>query len=344
MGPIIMDLQGHFPDAMEREMLAHPSVGGLIFFSRNFHDVAQLKECVRQVRAASSTPLLLTVDHEGGRVQRFRDGFTLLPTPGKLAAAARALAVDEGDALAQMGWLMACELLACGIDLSFAPVTDLNGVSHVIGTRAFASDVDDVVMQTRHYIDGMRRAGMKSTGKHFPGHGSVVEDSHIAMPVDQRSFDEIYATDMAVFRQLISTHHLDAVMPAHVKYPQIDSFSAGFSSVWLQQILRQQLAFDGVIFSDDLGMHGASYVGGYAERSLAALNAGCDMILVCNNKDAAGCAIDAVPQQFTTQSVHRRQRLLMPTALNFSLQSDEYRAAVQLAARLNDAGAAFSPN
>ena len=198
-----------------------------------------------------------------------------------------------------MGFCMAYELRECDIDISFAPVLDLNGVSEVIGSRAFSSRPEQVIALSEAYIDGMHKAGMKSTGKHFPGHGSVTEDSHIAMPVDSRSFEQIQAQDMRVFEQLIKAQKVDAIMPAHVIYSDIDSKPAGFSSIWIRQILREQLGFDGVVFSDDLSMQAASIAGSITDRAEQAIEAGCDMVLVCNAPSEAEKVLDGLSQQAT---------------------------------------------
>lgn len=291
MGPVMLDLISTSLRAEERELLAHPAVGGLILFSRNFEEEAQLLELVREVREVRPE-LLLAVDHEGGRVQRFRRDFTLIPAMGSFRQLADpAEACRRAQAAA---YVMASEVRACGIDISFAPVADLHGISEVIGDRSFSPNVDEAVVLLRAFIAGMNEAGMGATGKHFPGHGSVREDSHIAIPVDRRSEAEIRELDLAVFQALMATGDLAAVMPAHVIYPAVDAHPAGFSPRWLQQILRQELAFDGVIFSDDLCMAGAHVAGSVTERAAAAINAGCDMLLVCNDRKAAEQVVEWV--------------------------------------------------
>jgi len=293
MRSVILDVIGYELNAQEKEVLAHPLVAGVILFTRNFHDIKQLKELVVQIRLYAQKPIVIAVDHEGGRVQRFREGFTLLPSAGTLLAnnsisSAKQLAFSSG-------WVMASELIACDIDFSFAPVLDINGLSDVIGQRAFASVPDQVVELAGAYIEGMQATGMASTGKHFPGHGSVKADSHIALPVDSRSKEAIFTQDILPFKTLIQTAKLDAIMPSHVVYSQCDSQPAGFSSYWLQKILRQQLGFSGVIISDDLSMHGASFVGDHVSRANSALQAGCDFILACNDSEAAISILDALP-------------------------------------------------
>ncbi|GAA3532398.1 beta-N-acetylhexosaminidase [Zobellella aerophila] len=291
MGPFILDLHGCELDAEEKELLAHPTLGGVIFFSRNYHDSAQLRALVKAIRRINPG-LLLTVDHEGGRVQRFRRGFFPLPAPGKVAA----LAGQESLSLLEdCGWLMAAELLAHDIDLSFAPVLDLERGSEVIGDRSFGQDPEQVIANAGAYIRGMRQAGMKTVAKHFPGHGSVRADSHTESPVDPRSLAEIERADLLPFRLLIEEGKVDGIMPAHVIYEAVDPQPAGFSPFWLKDMLRQKLGFGGLIFSDDLTMEGAAVAGDYPERARLALAAGCDLLLACNNRTGAVKIIDSLP-------------------------------------------------
>lgn len=287
LGPIMLDLRGYILEDDEREMLRQPLVGGVILFSRNYQDIEQISDLCRQIHALRQPPLLIAVDHEGGRVQRFREGFSALPPChcfGELYDGDKSRGLQLAE---QAGWLMAAELLAIGVDFSFAPVLDLEkGISDVIGDRSFHRKPDIATELARRFIRGMKEAGMSAVGKHFPGHGSVKEDSHHDIPVDRRRYEDIAMSDMLPFERLINAG-LPAVMPAHVIYPKIDDKPAGYSTVWLQNILRQQLAFQGAIFSDDINMVGAEVVGSYHDRALAALHAGCDMVLICNNQAAA---------------------------------------------------------
>lgn len=298
MRPLILDVQSFELDAQEKEILAHPLVAGVILFARNFVDIKQLKELVQQIRLYARHDILIAVDHEGGRVQRFREGFTPLPSAGSLLEFND---LEDAKQLAfSSAWVMASELIDCGIDLSFAPVVDLNGISDVIGKRAFSPAVDETVQLARAYIAGMRAAGMCSTGKHFPGHGSVKADSHIDLPIDNRSKQDIFNNDLLPFSELIKQGELNAVMPSHVVYQQCDSQPAGFSSYWLQNILRQQLNFKGAIISDDLSMHGASFAGDHLSRAISAINAGCDLILACNNINGAISILDNLKMPIQT--------------------------------------------
>jgi beta-N-acetylhexosaminidase len=266
--------------------------------------VRTLIAAMREVRPE----LIVAVDQEGGRVQRVKKGVTLLPPLARLGRWWDENPVQAMQGAREWGWLMAAEMLALGFDISFAPVLDLNvGRSRVIGDRAFHGTPQAVVALARSYIAGMHEAGMAATGKHFPGHGWVEADSHHAIPVDERGEADIRAQDLQTFAQL--ARDLDAVMPAHVIYQQVDAQPAGFSRYWLQQVLRSELRFEGVIFSDDLTMEGASVAGGYGERAAAALAAGCDMVLVCNNPAGAQTVLEYLDQHPASVDQARLQRM-----------------------------------
>ena len=276
----------------EQEILRHPLVGGVILFSRNYESTEQLCDLVSSIHAVRKPELLVAVDHEGGRIQRFREGFTRLPACGLIG---KAFDEDEQAGLqlaGHAGWVMAAELRAVGVDFSFAPVLDIHkGISSVIGDRSFHRDPENVARLARAYMNGMRKAGMSAVGKHFPGHGSVAEDSHVAIPVDSRRFEDIRQDDLVAFERLVNAG-LPGIMPAHVIYPAVDDRPAGFSPVWLKEILRGQLQFQGTVFSDDINMAGAEFAGDFPGRANCALVAGCDMVLVCNNRDAVHTLLD----------------------------------------------------
>ncbi|MBF0220035.1 MAG: beta-N-acetylhexosaminidase [Gammaproteobacteria bacterium] len=309
LGPLMIDVAGTTLQAEERERLLHPLVGGVILFSRNYTAYQALVEMVTAIHQLRKNHLLIAVDHEGGRVQRFRDGFTLLP-----AAAALGEIYDHdkrrGKELAQLhGWVMASELRAVGIDFSFAPVLDLNhGLSSVIGDRALSANPQTVATLALQQIAGIKQAGMAAVGKHFPGHGGVTADSHLATASDGRLMADLRDEDLLPFRRCIE-NGLDGIMPAHVIFPQIDAQPAGFSRFWLQQVLRHELQFSGVIFSDDLTMEGASVAGDIIQRSRAALNAGCDMALICNRPDLADKVLDGLVWQRDPVHAARLARL-----------------------------------
>jgi len=294
-GSLIIDLQGTELQADEKELLQHPLVGGLIFFSRNYQDSEQLAALVRSVRQGLNKPFLIMVDQEGGRVQRFRDGFTRIP-PAAVYGQAYDANPELGLQLAEAGgWLMAHELVSKGIDLSLAPILDLSkGVSSVIGDRAFHRDVKTATQLAGAYIEGMKAAGMAATGKHFPGHGSVAPDSHKELPVDHRSYEEVAEEDLQPFIHFINAN-IPALMTAHILFPTIDKMPVSFSHYWLQEVLRQQLRYKGVVMSDDLDMKGAALGGDYADRMQLARAAGCDIILLCNNRPAVIQVLDRVP-------------------------------------------------
>lgn len=283
LGPLLIGLEGVAVSSEETGWLRHPAVGGVVLFTRNYRDPGQLTELTAEISRIAGRDLLICVDHEGGRVQRFRDGFTRLPP---LAVLGKMHAESAGNALDfayRHGRVMATELLLCGVDLSFAPVLDLGDRSVVIGDRAFAADPAVVIELSKAYIGGMHDAGMAATGKHFPGHGSVEADSHTDDVVDPRPYEAIEAADLRPFAALGGS--LDAMMMAHVLYPAVDAKPAGYSPFWIQNVLRGKLAFRGTVFSDDLGMYAAKVAGGLAERVSDSLQAGCDAVLICHPED-----------------------------------------------------------
>mgnify|MGYP001811761806 CR=1 FL=1 len=292
LGPLMMDLAGTGISAQELELLRNPLVGGVILFTRNFESVDQLTSLVSRIHAVRSPHLLVAVDHEGGRVQRFHEGFTRLPAAGIYGRIFNDDADKARQYAEQAGWLLASELRATGVDFSFAPVLDLaHGVSGVIGDRAYHARPDVVATLAYAAMHGMQRAGMQAVGKHFPGHGGVVEDSHLAQPVDHRELEQLLKEDIVPFVKMIA-NDLSGIMPAHVIYDRVDSKPAGYSKIWLQDILRNRLHFQGVIFSDDLSMEAAGIAGGYGSRARHALDAGCDMVLVCNHPEGVVEVID----------------------------------------------------
>lgn len=298
IGPIMLDVEGLTLTHLEKEKINHPNTGAVILFSRNYQSPEQITELTESIRAARKGKILIAVDQEGGRVQRFQKGFTRLPPASYYA--------DAPELAESAGWLMAVELLAVGVDFSFAPVLDIDcGISAVIGNRSFSTDQELATRLASDFRKGMHRAGMAATGKHFPGHGAVAMDSHLTLPIDDRDLDAIMNKDIKPFKQLIA-EGLEGIMPAHVVFPKIDPNPAGFSPFWIQQILRKELNFNGTVFSDDLSMEGAASVGDYPERARLAQDAGCDMLLVCNNPKAAEHLLEALP---VTQDEIREKRL-----------------------------------
>ena len=340
----MLDIQGLSLSAVEQTQLASPLVGGAILFSRNFDNLDQLSQLIIAIREITGEQFIIAVDHEGGRVQRFKQGFTHIPAMASILKHAQGDLVQAKVDAVELGWLMASELLSLDIDMSFAPVLDVDGCSSVIGDRAFSSEPAQVIALGQSFIEGMAQAGMKCTGKHFPGHGSVAADSHIAIPVDERSQAAIESLDMSIFKNLIGQQKLNALMPAHVIYPAFDDKPAGFSPFWIQQVLRQQLKFDGVIFSDDLGMEGATVAGNFEQRTHAALTAGCDMVLVCNKPQGTIEVLAYLEREFNqlVSLVERNQsaarlRQMLPTAQHDRVQllaSQRWLSAVATAEEL----------
>jgi len=297
-GPVIIDLIGLSVNAEEQELLQHPQVGGVILFARNYESPRQIAELCRAIRASRQSPLLIAVDQEGGRVQRFREGFTRLPAMGEVGQLSGHSSEQGAQWAYVCGWLMAAELMAVGVDLSFAPVLDLDRKwNTVIGDRSFGENPALIRSLAGTLMRGMHEAGMAATGKHFPGHGSVKTDSHLTLPIDLRSFSEIEKDDMQPFVNLIEAG-IDALMPAHILFPEVDSHPVGFSRYWLQDVLRKKLKFSGIIFSDDLNMVGAEFAGDYPDRAEMALDAGCDIVLICNNRAGAIEILDRLPGKY----------------------------------------------
>ncbi len=306
LGAVMVDLAGAALTPAETEMLLHPQVAGVVLFTRNFESWRQLAALCEQIHALRQPRLLIAVDHEGGRVQRFRaDGFTPLPSMSRLGAL-HDLNPMEADAAARaLGWLMAAELLAAGVDFSFAPVVDLDhGRSRVIGDRSFHAEAQTVAQLAGQWLAGMHAAGMAGVAKHFPGHGYAQADSHTDVAVDERDWAALQ-DDLAPFRALIA-HQVEGVMPAHVIYPDIDSRPAGFSPVWLKDILRGRLGFEGAIISDDLNMAAAKALGDIVRRARMALDAGCDLLLALNAPEEAARLLAALDHPIGPVSQARR--------------------------------------
>lgn len=332
LGPLMLDVAGEQLSAEDADVLRHPLVGSVLLFSRNYRNPRQLGELTAAIRALRTPHLLIAVDHEGGRVQRFRDGFTRLPASRLLG---RRFEEDRAGALRlthSVAWLMASELRAAGIDFSFAPCVDLDyGVSEIIGDRAFHSDPETVAALAAAYLSGMREAGMAAIAKHFPGHGAVVADSHVALPVDRRAFADL-EPDLRPYRLLIE-NQLPGVMAAHVVYPQIDALPASLSRRWITDILRGTLGFHGCVFADDLSMAGAAAFGDVVKRARLALAAGCDVLPICNDRPAAMAVLRALAPDIATAAsqarlVRMRARGEPPEALAGSAHWQETVAGI----------------
>ena len=309
LGPVMIDVASTQLDSDDREVLRHPAVGGVILFTRNYDSPSQLTALCRAIRALRTPPLLIGVDHEGGRVQRFHTGFTRIPSMGRYGE----LYASEPDyalALArESGWLVSRELLRFGIDLSFTPVLDLDiDRSAVIGARAFSDDPDTVSALARAWIGGMDEAGMASVAKHFPGHGAVTEDSHHVLPQSGASLCDFLTHHLMPYQQLVAAG-LAGVMTGHLSVPAVDASPATFSRIWLQQILRDRLGFQGAIISDDLSMSGAATWGDAGTRAQAALDAGCDLLLVCNDRAASEQVLQTLQWQVDADGNRRRTSL-----------------------------------
>ena len=309
LGPVMLDLGGPGLTPAERELLLEPAVGGVILFSRNYESPAQIADLIADIRALRSPSPIIAVDHEGGRVQRFREGFTHVP-PMRVLGRQYGRDPEAGASLArQAGWLIASELRTVGVDLCFAPCVDLDwGVSDVIGDRAFHARPSVVSVLAAEFSRGLRSAGMAAVAKHFPGHGAVVADSHEKLPVDRREYGDIL-DDMQPYDRLIDNGLIAGVMLAHIVYRQMDELPAGFSEFWIRRELRSRLGFDGAVLSDDLSMKATRQYGSMAERAQTALNAGCDMVLICNDRAAAQAAVRALREYSNPLSLVRLARL-----------------------------------
>ena len=308
-GPIVLGVEGCALAGVDRERLLHPLVGGVILFSRNFSDCPALASLTAEIHGLRTPALLIAVDHEGGRVQRFRDGFTAIPPMRTLGELWDCDVAAAGAEAQRLGRLLASELRAHGVDFSFTPVLDLDfGSSSVIGDRAFHGNPNAVAHLASCLRRGLNAGGCAAVGKHFPGHGFVIADSHLAVPVDERSLDVMLAEDLIPFG-VLAHEGLEAVMPAHVIYPAVDSAPAGFSRVWLQQILRERFNFDGMIFSDDLGMAAAHTAGDIVARAEAAVEAGCDMVLTCNEPVVADDLLSRWKPKAQPELARRAQRM-----------------------------------
>ena len=334
LGPLMVDVAGLELTPEDREVLRHPLVGSVILFTRNYADSAQLCRLVADIHAVRTPSLVVAVDQEGGRVQRFRSGFCTLPSPRRIG---HEFDVDAkaGIAFARaMGWLMAAELRAHGVDLSFAPCVDLDyGVSEVIGDRAFHGRPEAVAQLALAYMAGMKDAGMAATAKHFPGHGAVVADSHKSLPVDRRDWVGL-RDELAPYRRLID-NGLPGIMVAHILFPAVDPAPASLSRRWVQNALREELRFEGAVFADDLSMGGAAEFGDIVARATAALDAGCDVLPVCNDRASVATLLDTLkyePQQSSHLRLVRMRGRPSPTreALH---AGDAWRASQDLLAR-----------
>ncbi|HEX7966000.1 MAG TPA: beta-N-acetylhexosaminidase [Gammaproteobacteria bacterium] len=345
LGPLMVDVAGTELTAEDREILQHPLVGGVILFTRNYRDPRQVRALTEAIHALREPRLLVTVDHEGGRVQRFRDGFTQLP-PARLYGELHDRDPKEAARLTELcGWLLAAELRAVDVDMSFAPVVDLDfGVSSVIGDRAFHADPTVVAELTRAWTLGMRRAGMAACAKHFPGHGAVQGDSHHMLPVDERSLEEIRQRDLVPYQRLFK---LDcaSVMMAHVVYSQVDEQPASLSRRWVDEELRGRMRFEGVVFCDDLSMRGAEKAGDYLDRAEAALAAGCDMLPVCNNRAGVEAILDGLKAPPNPVSQWRLVRLHGKESHSWDAlrAGAEWRHACSALAKHYDAGFRLEP-
>ena len=286
-GRLMISIDGTTLSSSDKDLIRNRHVGGIILFTRNFHSQPQIEELCSEIKNIKNN-IIIAVDQEGGRVQRFNGEYTQLPSMQVLGD--YCISNNDYSFAADVGWLMSLELIASGVDISFAPVLDVDrNTSSIIGNRSFSNKPQNVVDIASHFIQGMSEAGMQATGKHFPGHGGIKEDSHIAEPIDIRSHNELMDTDLKPFIEL--KDKLSAVMTAHITYPDIDNVCVSFSKIWLKNVLQNNIGFNGVIFSDDLTMKGAGNTS-MDEKAIKALNAGCDMVLVCNDYKGANSVIN----------------------------------------------------
>jgi len=293
-GPVMFSIEGTSLSSEEKIFLSHPAAGGVILFSRNYESPQQVTILIKEIHQIRPTGMLIAVDQEGGRVQRFKEEMTVLPAAANFSKLYEKSKTEAKQAAADVGWLMASELLALGVDFSFAPVLDIDfGCSTVIGDRSFGNTPEMVAELATSWARGAKEAGMISVGKHFPGHGGVEADSHLELPIDERSLETIEEEDLYPFRHLIE-NGLEGIMPAHVIYSKVDEAPAGFSEFWIKKVLRKRYQFSGVVFSDDLSMAAAEMAGSFSDRAYVALKAGCDMVLVCNNNEATAEVLDAL--------------------------------------------------
>ena len=286
---LMIDIEGPFLSQEDIELIGSPHVGGLILFERNFLDRNQITDLCFEIKS-KKPEIIIAVDQEGGRVQRFKKGFSQIPPMQRLGDLVSYDKYAGLDLCKNAGWLIASELIASGIDLSFSPVLDLDqDLSSIIGDRAFSDQIDIVIECARAFIFGMNEAGMACVGKHFPGHGSISEDSHLEKPIDRRALNEIEKKDLIPFKELIN--NLDGIMTAHILFPEVDERITTFSKIWIKQILKEQMKFEGMIFSDDLSMEGTSEFKSFYDKTKNAIISGCEMILICNNREGAKDAL-----------------------------------------------------
>ena len=333
-GRLIVDIEGISLSDADIHLIQDPNVGGLILFERNFNSQEQLKSLCKDIRDIKED-ILIAVDHEGGRVQRFKKDFTQIPSMQSLGSIAKSNHA-QGLALAKdIGWLLASELIACGIDISFTPVLDLDtDKSIIIGDRAFSDDPQLVIDLAEALIYGMQEAGMSATGKHFPGHGGVFEDSHLEAPIDNRELEELFETDLKPY--IVLKDILSGVMTAHLTYPKIDSEAVSFSYFWLTTFMREQIGFKGVIFSDDLSMKGADTAGSYSEKARKSLEAGCDMLIVCNNRQGAKEVADFLTKN-NISKISKIQTILKTKDIDWNNLQDDPRR-LDVISRIKDLG------